>query len=95
MDYKRIIFSGHAIRQMFHRGLGKDDIIRAIKDGKIIIDYPDDKPYPGCLMLGFVNNRPIHVVFAVDKEQQVGIVVTAYIPDSGLWADDFKTRRNK
>lgn len=92
-DYKRIIFSGHAVRQMFNRGLKKDDVLTVIRQGEVIIDYSDDKPYPSCLILGFVRNIPIHIVFAMDKQQQTGIVVTAYIPDTKIWADDFKTRR--
>jgi hypothetical protein len=93
MDYKRIIFSGHAIRQMFARTIGKDDVLAVIRDGEVIVDYPDDKPYPSCLILGFVKNSPLHVVFAVDKENQTGIVITAYVPSSQLWTENYKSRR--
>ena len=95
MRYKRIIFSGHAIRQIFGRGFKKDDVIITIQGGQVIADYPDDRPYPSCLKLGFVDNIPLHVVFAVDEEQQVGIVITAYIPDAKLWSGDFKSRRTE
>jgi len=44
MVYKRIVFSGHALRQMFGRGLKKDDCITVIRQGDVIMDYPDDKP---------------------------------------------------
>lgn len=94
MDYDQIIFSGHAVRQMFHREITKNDIIGVVNKGQVIIDYPDDKPYLSCLMLGFVNNRPIHVVLAIDKENKTGIIITAYIPESKLWTEDFKSRRN-
>lgn len=94
MDYDQIIFSGHAVRQMFHREITKNDIIGVVNKGQVIIDYPDDKPYLSCLMLGFVNNRPIHVVLAIDKENKTGIIITVYIPDSKLWNEDFKSRRN-
>jgi hypothetical protein len=94
-NYKRIIFSGHAIRQMFHRAISKDDVLAVVRDGEVIIDYPDDKPYPSSLMLGFVKNNPLHVVFTVDKENQTGIVVTAYVPDDRLWSEDFKSRRTR
>lgn len=93
MNFREIIFSGHAIRQMFHRELSKNDVSNVLKNGEIIIEYPDDKPYPSYLMLGFINNKPIHVVFALDKDNQVGIVVTAYVPDIKLWTTDFRTRR--
>jgi len=95
MEYSQIVFSGHAIRQMFHRGISKNEVIKVVNNEQIILDYSDDRPYPSCLMLGFVNHRPIHVVFAIDEENKTGIVVTAYIPDSKLWTEDFKLRRNK
>ena len=93
MDYKRIVFSGHAIRQIFNRGLKREDVLAVIRQGEVIIDYPDDTPYPSCLILGFAGNVPIHVVFAVDQQQEIGIIVTAYVPDAKIWTDDFKTRR--
>ena len=93
MDYDRIIFSGHAIRQMFNREITKNDVIESIDNGRIIFDYPDDKPYMSCLILGFVSDKPIHVVFAFDKENKIGIVITAYIPDPQLWTEDFRARR--
>ena len=89
------MFSGHAIRQMFHRDIAKDDVIRAINTGQVIIDYPDDTPYPSCLILGFIDDNPIHVVFAFDRENKTGIIITAYIPALKLWAEDFKSRRDK
>jgi len=44
MDYKRIRFSGHAIRQMFNRGLKQEDVLDVIRQGEVILDYPDDTP---------------------------------------------------
>ena len=93
MKYKQIIFSGHAVRQMFRRNLNKNNVLKVIKNGEVIIDYPEDKPFPSCLILSFIDDRPVHVVFAMDNNKQRGIVVTAYIPDPQFWAEDFKTRR--
>jgi hypothetical protein len=93
MAYNQIIFSGHAIRQMVKREIARDDVLEVIDGGEIIIDYPDDTPYPSCLILGFVHENPIHVVCASDLENKIGIVVSAYIPDSELWTEDFKSRR--
>jgi len=93
MDYKHIIFSGPAIRQMFSRGLKKGDVLDVIRQGEVIINYPDDTPYPSYLILGFVKDVPIHVVFAFNEQLKTGIVVTAYVPDAKIWTDNFKTRR--
>lgn len=95
MEHSQITFSGHAIRQMFRRGITKQAVLDVIGYGQVIIDYPDDIPYPSCLMLGFVNDEPIHIVFALDRESKTGIVITAYIPAPQLWSEDFKSRRDK
>jgi hypothetical protein len=95
VEYERIIFSGHAIRQMFSRGIRTDDVLGIIGRGEEIADYADDRPYPSKLILGFIKNVPIHVVLAIDTKTKTGIIVTAYIPDSQLWSDDFRSRRKK
>ena len=93
MDCKNIIFTGHAIRQMFQRKILKDDVKEVINKGEIIFDYPDDTPFPSMLLLGVVNTRPIHVVVAYDAVDETGYVITAYEPDTKLWTQDFKRRK--
>jgi hypothetical protein len=93
MKCEDVVFSGHAIRQMFSRGLTNQEVLAVIRDGQVVVDYTRDKPYPSCLILGFARGMPVHVVLAMDAQQRRGIVVTAYIPDARIWADDFKTRR--
>ncbi len=95
MDCRRIIFSGHAIRQMFEREISRDDVHRVIADGRAIAEYPDDMPYPSQLLLGMAHDRPIHVVLAYDDQTHCGYVVTVYVADPELWSDDFTTRRDR
>jgi hypothetical protein len=95
MDYRAIIFSGHAVRQMFARAVGADDVAAIVRNGEIIKEYPDDRPYPSFLMLGFVRGAPVHVVVALDEAAGTAIVITAYIPDEQLWSDDFRKRRGE
>jgi hypothetical protein len=78
---------------MFERGLGRDEVIAVIEGGETITDYPEDRPYPSVLMLGFASGRPIHVVVARDVETGVCIVVTAYEPPPEHWEPGFKKRR--
>lgn len=89
----QLVFSGHAIKQMFQRRISRDAVKIVISTGEVIADYPDDHPYPSCLMLGFSGDRPIHVVAAHDAETQTVYVITAYEPDVKLWQSDFKSRR--
>ena len=93
MDFERVVFSGHAVRRMFRRGLTKDDVLTVLRKGEIIARYPDDSPYPSCMVLGFMQSVPIHVVAGLDEVEQTAIVVTAYVPDPQLWTEDFRTRR--
>ncbi|MEW6386979.1 MAG: DUF4258 domain-containing protein [Thermodesulfobacteriota bacterium] len=93
MDCDELVFSGHAIQQMFARGIRTGAVRRVIEGGEVIADYPDDLPFPSCLVLGWVEGRPLHVVVARDAARRRCYVVTAYIPDPLLWEADFKTRR--
>lgn len=93
MDYQTLVFSGHAVKQMFQRKISRDEVKVVLNEGEVIAEYPDDRPYPSYLMLRIVNQRPIHVVAAKDAETQTVYVITAYEPDLNLWQPDFKTRK--
>ncbi len=95
MDCRRVIFSGHAIRQMFEREISRNDVCRVIADERIIAEYPDDRPYPSWLLLGMLHGRPIHVVLAYDDQTRCGYVVTVYVANPELWSDDFTIRRDR
>jgi uncharacterized protein DUF4258 len=86
--------SGHAIRQMFARGISAADVRTLANTGKVICDYPNDKPYPSSLLLAFIGGRPLHAVIARDSGNASCMVVTVYEPDPALWSDDFETRKH-
>ncbi len=91
MVLKSITYSEHAIQQMFKRNISVLIVEETILTGKVIKEYPNDKPYPSILILHFINNRPIHVVLAINNES--GIVVTAYEPDPIIWENGFETKK--
>lgn len=93
VEYQALIFSSHAIQRMFSRRITQEEVRAVIACGEIIVEYPDDQPFPSYLLLDFVGNRPIHVVFSYDQETDTGYVVTAYIPDPDIWQSDFRTRK--
>ena len=69
-----------------------DDVINVIVAGEIIEQYPEDYPYPSCLVLGYTQDRNhLHVVCGVGN----GILwlITAYFPDPNKWEKDHKTRK--
>jgi hypothetical protein len=93
MDCAKIFFSGHAIKRMFERSIGRAEVMEVIRSGDIIVEYPDDEPFPSRLMLGLSANRPLHVVVASDDGTGTCYIITAYDPDPALWESDFRTRR--
>ena len=93
MDCRQIFFRGHAVRRMFERGVAKDDVVAVITSGEVIIEYPDDKPYPSFLVLGWRAGEALHVVVAEDRPSQACYVITVYVPDPAVWSADFKRRR--
>ena len=60
--------------------------------GEIIEQYPDDLPYPSCLICGSTaDNKIIHVVMS--DEGAASRIITAYIPSEGKWSVDMKVRK--
>ncbi len=79
---------------MESRGINVSHVLHVLDSGEQIEQYPDDTPFPSVLMLGHVGERPIHVVAARDRANDVTYVVTAYEPDSKEWDADFRRRQN-
>jgi len=95
MDCRRVVFSQHAFTRMFERSISPELVTRAISSSEIIAEYPDDQPFPSCLLLYVEQGKPLHVVVGKDERDGACYVVTAYEPDIKLWNDDFRTRRKK
>lgn len=60
--------------------------------GEIIEQYPDDFPWPSCLIFGHdANGKIIHVV--ASDNGQFSKIITAYIPNTETFESDLKTRK--
>lgn len=93
-DNRSIHWSVHASEQIQKRCIFREDVINAIKTGKIIEQYPDAFPYPACLILGLnVGHTYIHVVCGYDGTAVH--IITAYFPTSDKFEDDLITRKEK
>lgn len=87
-----ILFSVHSLERLQERGIYRKDIVNAIMNGEIIEQYPDDYPYPSCLILGIsTSNNYLHVVCGCNNE--IIKIITAYYPTSDKFESDFKTRK--
>lgn len=93
----RVYYSGHARYEMEgeESGVIKDEeVFETVLTGKIIETYPEDEPYPSCLIYGKTSkNRPLHVVCGYVDEENLSIIITVYQPLPERWIDF--TRRKK
>ena len=68
------------------------DVRYAVNSEEIIEQYPEDYPFPSCLILGKTKSGDyIHVVMS--DEGSMGRVITAYYPDKEKWTDDLRNRK--
>lgn len=89
---ENIVVSLHGQLRLNERNITVDDVMQAIDTGEIIEQYPDDFPFPSCLILGLsVNGTYIHIVVSMNDGKIY--LITAYIPNSEKWESDFKTRK--
>ncbi|HEV7866769.1 MAG TPA: DUF4258 domain-containing protein [Chthoniobacteraceae bacterium] len=91
MAGKPLVFRVHAIERMAQRGIGVEEVRHVLDTGEVIEDYPTDFPYPSALMLGWIGERPLHVVAATTPDTR--IIITVYEPDPSRWEPDFKKRK--
>ena len=83
--------SFHAEKERYAEDITIYDLETAIFNGEILEDYPEDQRGPSCLILGYSQDRPIHIVCGYTPAQWIRII-TVYLPMPPKWIDD-KTRR--
>lgn len=89
---RTIKITQHLFDRLRERGIKYIDVKHCILQGEIIESYPDDYPYPSCLVLGYaVNGSPLHVVAGIGGGYLW--MITAYYPDNKQWESDLKTRK--
>ncbi len=81
----------HALREGFNDNVTAKQIEDALKKGfELIEDYPDDPRGHSCLLLVWVNDKPVHIACA--PHEDVLIIITVYIPKEEEWIDYRKRR---
>ena len=88
-----LIFTTHALRRMRLRRILVREVREALRAPVLVEDYPEDVPYPSRVILGWVSNRPIHLVVADEPVEGHTIVVTVYELDPEQWEPGFQRRR--
>ena len=87
-----VFMTNHASERSRQRGIFAKDIRNAVMTGEIIEDYPNDFPFPSCLVYGkSLDGKGIHV--CISDEGESSRIITAYIPSLEKWETDLKTRK--
>ena len=91
----RVYYSGHARREMRAEEFGPiadQEVFEAIGTAEVVEVYPEDRPFPSALLLGWTTTkRPLHVVCAYDEAEDHTVIVTVYQPDPTRW-EEFRRR---
>lgn len=79
--------SYHAEKERYAEDITIADIEAAIFNGEILEDYPNDHRGPSCLVLGYSQNRPIHIVCCYTTTKWIRII-TVYLPKPPKWTNE-------
>ena len=91
---EKVIITIHAQERLRQRGIKAKYVRNCVMTGEIIEQYPDDFPFPSCLIFGkTINGKILHVV--ASDEGTGSRIITAYFPDNIKFEDDLKTRREQ
>jgi hypothetical protein len=91
----RIRITDHADEEAHADRLSFDEVFFSIFQGEIIEEYPEDRPYPSCLIYGDTfGGDPVHSVWAYNQDNKWAVLITVYRPDPERWID-WKKRRPK
>ena len=92
-----VYVTDHADEEANNDSLSLRGIYESLRNGRIIEDYPADRPYPSCLVLGYCQSgmqaEPVHSVWAYNQGSGFCVLVTVYRPDPARWYEDYETRR--
>ena len=92
--HNRIKITDHADEEAENDQLTFDEVYFSVVNGEVIEDYPDDKPYPSCLIYGRTfSGDPIHSVWAFNEQSKWAVLITVYRPDPSQWIDWRKRRK--
>ena len=87
-------WTNHMLERLLQRNISINDVKTALMNCEIIEQYPDDYPFPSCLVLGHTEAaRILHIVCGSNGVELW--LITAYFPNPIEWTEDFKQRRKK
>lgn len=91
----RFAVKKHAAIRMKQRSITVDDIKEALLSAQIVETYEDDYPFSSCLLLGYSNKKPLHIVAAISNIDNILLIITVYKPNTDEWLPGYTERKRK
>jgi hypothetical protein len=89
----KVELTAHSIKRIVQRNISEKEIQEAALSALLIEDYPEDKYYSSCLLLGFTEkNRPLDVHVS-RMPGDCARLITIYEPNSSEWVDNYSKRK--
>lgn len=83
---KRFRITDHAGEEANNDRISLTEALETISTGEIIEQYPDDKPYPSCLVSSRLrSNEPMNTAWAFNETTKSSASITTYRPDPRRW----------
>lgn len=71
----RVRVTDHADEEAASDGLLLSDVYESVRQGEVIEEYPTDRPFPSCLILGpSTLGEPIHGVWAYNEKSEWAVL---------------------
>lgn len=90
---KKLYWTYHVNMRLKGRSIPQSAIIDYHHRYEIIEQYPEDKYFPSYLVRSECTDYILHILFAVDMEDDNIRIITAYRPTLDDWEDGFRIRR--
>ena len=73
IDSQNYRITHHADEEAQDDDLDFEGIFYSVQNGEIIENYPEDRPYPSCLIYGSnADGEPIHSVWGIRRDESTG-----------------------
>ena len=71
----KVLITDHADEEAQTDDLSFDEVYFSVVHGEIIEEYPEDQPYPSCLVYGDTfGGEPVHSVWAYNEESGFAVI---------------------
>ena len=85
--------SFHAEKERYAEDISHEDLQNLFDSAEVIEHYPEDPRGESCLILGYSEKRPIHVVCGYSSLDWMRII-TVYLPKMPKWVNE-RTRNRR